>query len=333
MKILVTGAGGFIASNLALKLAESGTGVRALYRSKISAGLHHPNIELIQGDILDAAVLEKAAGGCEKIFHVAALANNWAKNSRQFYDVNVAGTENVLRAGKKTGVKKIVVTSTAGTIGPSPDGNPVTEKQSSTLFGHYEKSKKKSEDKALEFVEKGMDIVIVNPTRVFGPGELSKSNAVTKIIHKYIEKKWKFIPGNGENIGNYAFVEDVVNGHRLAMEKGKAGERYLLGGHNASFNEFINIVSEVSGIKNKLATVPLGLIGIFGLAEDIAAGIFGREPQITYAWVKKYKANWTTSTEKAEKELGYTVTPLKEAVKKTIKWLKDNSDKKEKIFQ
>lgn len=325
MKILVTGTGGFIASNLALKLAESGNEVRALYRSKINAGLHHPCIELVKGDILDKTILAKAAEGCEKIFHVAALANNWAKNAQQFYDVNVAGTENVIRAGKLSGVKKIVVTSTAGTVGPSPDGNPVTEKQSSTLFGHYEKSKKESEDKVFEFVEKGMDIVIVNPTRVFGPGELSKSNAVTKIIHKYIEKKWKFIPGNGENIGNYAFVEDVVNGHILAMEKGKPGERYLLGGHNVSFNEFINIVSEVSGIKNKLAPIPLGFIGIIGLAEDMAALIFGREPQITYAWVKKYKANWTTSVEKAEKELGYTITPLKEAVQKTIKWLKEKA--------
>lgn len=323
MKILVTGAGGFIASKLALKLAESGCNVRALYRSKTNPDLQHPTIELFKGDILDRTILEKACEGCEKIFHVAALANNWAKNPKQFYDVNVTGTENVIEAGKKAGVKKIVVTSTAGTIGPSSGEIPITEKQNSTLFGHYEKSKKKSEEKIVEYVEKGMDIVMVNPTRVFGPGEMSKSNAVTKIIHKYIEKKWKFIPGNGENTGNYVFVDDVVNGHILAMEKGKAGERYILGGHNLSFNEFINIVSEVSGIKNNLTSVPLGIIGIIGLAEDLAANIFGREPQITFAWVKKYQANWTTSTEKAERELGFTKTPIKDAVQKTVDWLRE----------
>ncbi len=322
MKILVTGAGGFIASKLALKLADSGMEVRAFYRSKTNPDLQHQGIELFQGDILDSTILEKACEGCEKIFHVAALANNWAKNPWEFYDVNVSGTENVLIAGKKSGVKKIVVTSTAGTIGPSMEGKPITEKQNSTLFGNYEKSKKKSEEKIYEFVGKGMDIVIVNPTRVFGPGELSKSNTVTKIIQKYIEKKWKFIPGNGDNTGNYAFVEDVVIGHILAMENGKAGERYLLGGHNLSFNEFINIVSEVSGIKNNLVPVPMGIIGMFGLLEDVAAKLFSREPQITYTWVKKYQANWTTSTEKAEKELGYTITPIKDAVQKTVDWLR-----------
>ena len=213
------------------------------------------------------------------------------------------------------------MTSTAGTIGPALNGSPATENQSSVLFGHYEKSKKKSEDKIFEFVDNGMNIVIVNPTRVFGPGELSKSNAVTKIIQKYIQKKWRFKPGNGKQTGNYVFVDDVVNGHIFAMEKGKAGERYLLGGYNLTFNEFISIVSDVSGIKNNLVPIPLGLVGIYGLAEDMIAKFFNREPQITFSWVKKYKANWTTSTEKAEKELGYTKTPMKDAIKKTIDWL------------
>lgn len=321
MKILVTGTGGFIASKLALKLTGSGNEVRAFFRSKVGPCLMQEGISFFKGDILDKNSLEKAVEGCDQIFHVAALANNWAKKTGQFYEVNVTGTENLLAAAKKYGVKKIVVTSSAGTLGPSLEGLPITEDQNHILFGHYEKSKRKSEEKISEFVEKGMNVVIVNPTRVFGPGKLSKSNAVTKIIQKYIEKKWKFIPGNGSNIGNYAFVDDVVNGHLLAMEKGKSGQRYILGGHNLSFNEFINIVSQVSGIKNKLAPVPMNLIAAFGLAEDLMAALFGREPQITFAWVKKYKANWTTSTEKAEKELGYSITPFKESIKKTIDWL------------
>lgn len=326
MKILVTGAGGFIASRLALTLAESGIRVRALYHSGVSQMLHHSNIELVKGDILDEAIVKKAVDGCEKIYHVAALANNWAKNPQLFYDINVKGTEQVLKAAKNCGVKKIVLTSSAGTIGPSINGLPVTENQHSILFGHYEKSKKISEERIVEYVRPGSEITIVNPTRVFGPqlpgkGELSKSNAVTKIIHRYMEGNWKFRPGTGENIGNYAYVEDVVNGHILAMEKGKPGEKYILGGHNLSFNEFIAIVSEVSGIRNTLIPVPLGLIALFGALEDMAAALWGREPQITYSWVKKYKADWTTSTEKAEKELGYTKTLATEAIKKTVEWL------------
>lgn len=321
MKTLVTGAGGFIASKLALKLAEDGTQVRAMYRSKINQDLQNPFIELVKGDILNIPSLQKAIDGCDKIYHVAALANNWAKSPRLFYDVNVTGTGNVIREGKKHGVKKIVVTSTAGTIGPSADGKPVSEKQNSTLFGDYEKSKKKSEEVIGEMVREGMDVVIVNPTRVFGPGELSKSNAVTKIIQKYLEKTWRFTPGNGENIGNYVFVDDVVKGHILAMEKGKAGERYLLGGTNISFNEFIRVVAEESGIKKNLINIPMGIIGFLGVSEDILASLFGREPQITYAWVKKYRANWAASCEKAQKDLGYAPSPFRESVQKTIRWL------------
>ncbi len=329
MKILITGTGGFIASNLALKLAENpGVQIRGVFHTKLNPVLQKPNIELLQGNILDKKFLEKAMHGCEKIFHVAALANNWSPNSNDFYEVNVTGTENILQMGLREGIHKIVVTSTAGTIGPSINGSPVNEEQNSTLFGHYEKSKKMAEEKISDYLDKGMELVIVNPTRVFGPGEMSKSNAVTKIIQKYIEKKWKFIPGNGDHIGNYSFVEDVVNGHILAMEKGKTGNRYILGGHNLSFTEFISIVSEVSGIKNKLAAIPMGVIGLFGLVEDVGAFLFHREPQITYSWVKKYKANWTTSTKKAENELGYTITPIYEAIEKTVNWLRGKNNLK-----
>lgn len=324
MKVLVTGAGGFIGSKLAIKLALSGIAVRALYRTSINSDLKQGNIELFKGDILDKKSLVTAAEGCEKIFHVAALANNWAKDTKDFYEVNMTGTENVLEAGQLAGIKKIVVTSTAGTIGPSLNGISVTETQNNTFeFGDYEKSKMLTEKKIIEYVGKGMNIVIVNPTRVFGPGPLSKSNAVTKIIHKYINGKWKIKPGNGEHIGNYAYIDDVVNGHLLAMEKGRSGERYLLGGQNISFNGFIKVISNTSGIKNTLVPVPLALIGVYGFIEDIASALFGIESKITYAWVKKYKANWSTSIKKSEKELGYIPTPLEDAVRKTIEWLKE----------
>jgi len=323
-KVLVTGAAGFIGSKLALKLAESGIKVRALYHSKINSSLQHNNIELIQGDILDKKSLEKATEGCHRIFHVAALANPWSKNPQLYYDINVIGTENIIEAGKKSGVKKIVVTSTAGTIGPSLTGSPVTEAQidNTIHFGHYEKSKADAEKKIFEFVKNGMNIVIVNPTRVFGPGELSKSNLVTKIIQMYIQRKWKFRIGNGQHIGNYAFVDDVVNGHILAMEMGRVGERYLLGGHNISFNRFIEIISEASGIRNNLVPVPLAFIGAYAIAANIFSGIFGTEPKFAYSFVKKYKANWNTSIEKSERELGYIITPTKIAVEKTIEWFK-----------
>ncbi len=327
-KVLVTGAGGFIGSKLALQLAESGISVIGLYHSKVNPDLKHDNIEFVRGNILDKINLENIIERCTHIYHVAALANNWAKDPKQFYDVNVTGTENIIEAGKKSGVEKIVVTSSAGAIGPALNGVPANEIQTNSRiqFGHYERSKIESEKKIIASVQTGMNIVIVNPTRVFGPGELSKSNAATKIIHRYIQKKWKFKIGNGSHIANYAFVDDVVNGHILAMEKGRAGERYILGGHNLSFNDFIKIITEVSGIKNTLVPVPLALIGMYAITENIFFPLLEMEPQITYSWVKKYKANWTTSTQKSEKELGYKITPIKVAVSKTINWLKQNEE-------
>jgi farnesol dehydrogenase len=173
-------------------------------------------------------------------------------------------------------------------------------------------------------VKEGSDIVIVNPTRVFGPGPLVKSNSVTKIIHKYINGKWRFQPGTGNEIGNYAFVEDVISGHILAMEKGKAGERYILGGENASYLQFINSIAEVHGKKYSLIKIPLGFFTIYGSFSDWLASTFSIEPMITKNWVKKYKENWIVSSEKAQREIDYKITPMKSAISQTIEWLNQN---------
>lgn len=326
MKILVTGAGGFIAARLANQLAASGVQVRAMVRTKGSKLLEHPNIEIVRGNVLDKDSLDKSARKVSRIFHVAALANNWAKNEKDFFDVNVTGTENVIDAAKKNDVERIVMTSTAGTIGPSVADYPVDETilEPKDFYSGYERSKYEAEKLIFKKVSEGHHIVIVNPTRVFGPGPLVKSNSVTKIIYKYVNGKWRFRPGSGNEIGNYVYVDDVINGHFLAMEKGRAGERYILGGQNASYSEFINAIAEVHGKKYGLIGIPLGFFNVYGGFSDLLADVFGLEPMITKNWVKKYRENWIVSSRKAEQELGYTITPMKKAIAKTVEWLSEN---------
>lgn len=327
MKILITGAGGFIGSKLALKLAESGEQVRAMVHSKKSNFLLHPNIEIVKGDVLDKKSLEIAMFGCEQVYHLAAMAKIWAKNPQLFYDINVEGCENVIQIGAKMGVKKFVVTSSAGTIGPTTNGNAVTEnqKRETEFHDHYEISKLKSEEKIIQHVKNGTHIVIVNPTRSFGPGEFTAGNTISKIISRYVNGKWKFKLLSGNEIGNYVFVDDVAIGHILAMKYGRAGGRYILGGENATFNQFISIVSEESGIHSELIKIPLWLITSFAKYSELMSK-FGVEPKVTSAWVKKYRANWTTSIAKAEQELGYKPRILRQGIKETIDWIK--SEKK-----
>ncbi len=325
-KALITGAGGYLASRLARILAEDGVQVRAIYRSKTNKDLEHPNIELVQGDLNNLEKLPALIQGCTHVFHTAAFASNWAKDPSIFYKNNVDMAINLFEACFAHGIKRVVFTSSAGVIGPSDDDTFVTEnhKRKTRFFGDYEASKFQAEEKTRELVAtKGYDIVIVNPTRIYGPGVRGKSNSVTEIIERYINGKWKIRLGTGKEIANYGFVDDIANGHILAMKNGKSGERYLLGGDNVSFDGFINIISEASGVKNKLFTVPFGVLAGYTKIESLLAHV-GISPVLTYDWVDKLKRNWGADLTKAKAELGYQPRSLKQGVEETINWLRKN---------
>ncbi len=322
MKVFVTGATGFIGEHLVKELIKRGNEVVALYRSeskkKLLADLP---IKWYKGDLLDIEVLDQAIDGCDQVYHVAAYAVAFEEKPGDFRKYNVQGTVNVLEAALKHGVKKVVFTSTAGIFGPSVNGKIVNEKSVTQIpyFTGYEASKAEAENILPHFIKKGLNVVIVNPTRVFGPGQLTQSNSVTLMIYKYIKGQWHFIPGNGQSIGNYVFVEDVVNGHILAMEKGKTGERYILGGENVSYNEFFNLLQQVSGKKYTLIHIPrlfmLTVAYVLMLVHKVYRKFI---PPFTPNHIRKFMYNWNVSTDKAKFELGYKVTPLKDAILKTI---------------
>ena len=321
--VLVTGATGFVGKQLALSLVGSGHIVHAMYRSEAKIGeLEHPNIRLFKGTLTDLASIDSAMKGCDQVYHLAAFAAVWTRKPEEIYEQNVQGTANILESALKHGVKRVVHTSTAGVFGPSgekpnSEDNPIAE----THFVHYDRSKAKAEQTINTYVRDGMDVLIVNPTRIYGPGKLGDSNGVTRMIRDYIKGKWHIIPGNGQSVGNYVYIDDVVDGHILAMEKGRTGERYLLGGSDLSFNEFFNILKEVTGSHYFLIKIPLFIgISIAAIMLTIAK-LTGRMPLITPGLLKRYSHNWAVSSEKARSELGYDPVDFREGLRRTVEWL------------
>lgn len=326
MKVFITGATGLIGRELLHQLSADGYQISALYRSEEKRNdLLHLPVQWIKGSVEDPDCLEKGMSDCEAVIHAAAFAGIYAPVNK-IMEVNYYGTRLVLDKARQSGIKKIVYVSSAGVFGPS--GNGITDE--TTVNGSfyatpYDKIKSMTEDLALEYARAGLPVVVVNPTRLYGPGLMNEANSVTLLILKYLRGQWKFIPGNGKAIGNYVFISDVARGIKMALEKGKPGEKYILGGENISFDDFFNLLGKISGRKHPMIHVPYPvMISVSSLL--LAWAVLNRtRPPITPGLIRKYVQNWNVSSNKAIRELGYQPTPLKEGLQITINWLKNMS--------
>jgi farnesol dehydrogenase len=325
MNVFVTGATGFVGQKLTMKLAQEGHTVHALYRdlSKTKA-LSHQNIKLFKGDILEKESLLAAMKECKAVFHTAAFIAVWVKDTSEIESVNLRGTENVLKAALELSVEKVVCTSTAGVFGSS--GEKITDETQNyplTFYNRYEETKAEIEQTVIpQFINKGLNIVVVNPTRIYGPGPLSDANSLLKIIKFQLEGKVCMIPSDGKSIGNYTYIDDVVDGHILAMKNGRSGERYLLGGENIAYIDLIRLVDRVSGKRSRMIMIPVSLMFLFSWISIMSARITGRKPLITPGFVRKFLPDWRVSSEKAKKELKYNPVRLEVGIKQTVDWLK-----------
>lgn len=327
MKCMVTGSTGFIGNRLVNELLNRGVEVHVLARSQKKVNeLYGNKVTFFGGDLWNTDVMEEATRNCYIIFHLAAFANIWSKDKMLAYKTNVTGTKNILEAALRNKIKKVVFTSSAAVFPPSQNGEEIDETfpLPEKFLTDYETTKVQAEQLCIDYCKKGLDVVIVNPPRVFGPGLLNKSNSVTILIEKYINGKWRIIPANGEAIGNYVFIDDVVNGHILAAQKGISGEKYILGGTNISFNGFFDVLSRVSGKNYGLFHFPFTLMLAISKFELFMADTFGKNPLITPPWTRRYLQNRPLSSKKAITHLKYAVTPLEEGMRKTIDWLKSD---------
>ena len=284
----------------------------------------HDAVELVRGDITDRQSLLRGMEGCDRVFHLAAYAKNWARDPQTYFDMNVQAVRNVFDAARQRGVRRVVWTSTMVTFGPTPAGvvgDEAMPRITERRYTEYERTKTLAEREALQAAAEGFPVVIVNPTRVFGPGHLTEGNALAKLIDDYDRGRVPMLLNRGVNVGNYVLVDDVVEGHLLAMEKGRLGERYILGGENVSLREFFRMIDRVSGKRHfqlpLLGVTPL----VFAYLLKKRAQWFGVYPQITPGWVRTFLVDWAYSSGKAERELGYRPTPLIDGLRTTYQWL------------
>lgn len=326
MNCLITGANGFIGQRLAERLSSEGHQVRCLVRSpeKFSTLTSLPGVTSQIGDLDDADALAEGVRECDTVFHLAAYTKPWSKDKSLPYRVNVTGTENLLKASLEAGVKRFVFTSSAAVIGPSPDVEPIGEDFPRTVpwFNEYEETKAAAETLVNAYCRDGLETVIVNPPRVYGPGPVNESNALTRMIKLYATGKWRIMPGDGTCVGSYVLVDDVVSGHILAALHGQPGHRYALGGENLTFRQFFDILAEVTGRHRRLIPLPVWMMVAAAKAMEWQAVITAIPPMITAPWVKKYLNHWSLSSHKAMTELGYNITPFREGAKITLEWLR-----------
>lgn len=332
MAVLVTGSAGFLGKKLCETLAASGVKVNALVRDgRQRKAFLHPGIHPVIGDIMDEDSLRKAMAGCHQVYHLAAIASDWAPSRTLFYKVNFQGTLNVLRIARELRVEKTVVTSTTGTIGPPDpsDVRPVGEDHVRwvNFFTEYASSKILTEERIQHLVRDGQNIVITNPTRIFGPGVYDRKNGLVIVIDHYLNRPFAMVPGRKKVLGNYVYLDDVVQGHIQAMEKGKAGEKYILGGYNLTFDDFLANLREVTGHKGKRFRVPFQVLRLMAFGGRIYSALANKPPLVTREYLQKLKYDWPVSSEKAMRELGYQPHTLHDAIGQTVEWLKERRKK------
>ena len=324
-QVFVTGGTGFVGGRLVATLLQGGRRVRALARStseRPASGAG--DVEWVTGDVLDRGSLRRGMAGCAEVFHLAAYAKNWAKVPSTFFRVNVEGARNVFEAASEAGVRRVVYTSTVVVFGPTPPGivgDEAMPRATPLFFTEYEESKAVAEKEALERASRGLPVVIVHPTRLYGPGPLTEGNSVSLMIDQYDRGRFPALLDGGGGVGNYAFVDDVVQGHLLAMERGRVGERYLLGGENVSLKGLFSLVDEVTNRKHFQVNLPRSLALFYAGLEKRKAEGLGIYPKVTPGWVETFLADWAFTSAKAERELGYRITPLREGIRRTLDWL------------
>lgn len=332
MKIFITGATGFIGSQLTKRLLAEGHEVNALARSpEKAAELKKKGIDVIFGDLDDQDAIDLGMKHCDVVFHLAAYTNPKATDKELLRTVNVEGTRNVLKSARENNVDKVIFTSLASVFKRSGSARSLVLeglKKEASACNPYVSSKAEAEEIALAFANAGMHVVIVNPTTVYGPDIRNRVNSIFNIDQLYNGKMRKLAVWDDDKIGCFCFIDDVVDGLLKAWKFGKSGENYILGGENATSNHFFNLLGKFTGVDLKISPVSrtLSVLGAKwrrwrGYLEQNAVSDNACWPTCEF-----YDAN--ISSEKAINNLGYTVTPLVKGLKKTIEWLKKNDNSK-----
>ena len=323
MKKLVTGSTGFIGSAITRELIKNGEEVKVLIRkTSDTRNIDNLEVEKVYGDIRDVDSMRSALKGCDTIFLTAAYFAHWAPNPKLLYEVNVGGTKASLQAALEADIEKVVYTSTNNAIAASGP-MPATEEKAFNYWeskDHYSMSKYIAENEARMFISKGLQLVIVNPTLVIGINDIKPTPSGQMIIDVVKNKMPGFIDG-GINIID---VEDVAQGHILAVTKGKVGDRYLLGNRNVTVYEYLKLIADIAGVKPPAIKLPYKLALALGHIFELGSYITKKPPVVTASEVRIGKMTEWYDCSKAVNELGLPQTPIETTIKKAINWFKEN---------
>ncbi|MGA2177832.1 MAG: hopanoid-associated sugar epimerase [Verrucomicrobiota bacterium] len=330
MNCFVTGASGFIGANLVRQLAAAGHRVKALVRAGADVrGLAGVECQRVQGDVSQRAFLEEAMRGCDWCFHVAASYHLWLRDYRPMYAANVQGTRNVLEAAGAAGCRRIVYTSTVGCIGlpresrgrlvPTDESTPVS---GARMSNHYKRSKWQAEEVARELAAKGLPVVIVNPSAPVGPFDV-KPTPTGKIVVDFLNRK---MPAYLDTGLNWVHVRDVAAGEILAAEKGRLGERYILGHAegNWTMRQTLEVLEELTGVPAPKFRVPYAVALLAAYGNEAVSAISGRPPKAPLAGVRMARHKMFFNPAKAIRELGLPQTPPRQALADAVDWFRKN---------
>src|SRR5712691_98357 len=325
MLAFVTGATGFLGSHVARALAEQGADLRLLVRPTSNLkNLEGLKADTATGNLRDPASLEKAMSGCDAVFHVAADYRLWVRDPAEMYRSNVEGTRALLDAARKNTVRCVVYTSSVATIGFTGNGRPADEDSPVSLanmIGHYKRSKFMAEQLAMEAGRAGMRVVTVNPTTPVGEQDV-KPTPTGRIVVDFLKRKFPAYVETGLNLVD---VRECARGHIIALEKGKSGERYILGGENLTLKQILDKLGAISGLPSPTVKLPYLVAYAAGFVDEMLSGrLLGREPRATVETVSMGKKKMWASSDKAERELGWKNIPVNDALRRAVEWFRAN---------
>jgi farnesol dehydrogenase len=306
MKVLVTGGTGYLGRAVVSALAARGHDLVVFARSATRSGLPGATID---GDIRDRAALERAATGCDAISHSAALVSIWRRRRDDFDDINVGGLRNVLAVARALGTPRVLYTSSFVALPPQGRTEPL-------VANDYQRTKVAADRVADAAVRDGVPLIRVYPGVVYGAGSFTEGNLVGRLIADHLAHKLPGLVGP-ENRWSYAYVDDVAAGHCAALERGRIGGRYALGGENAPQRRVFEIVQRLTG-RRPPPRIPFSVANLLGAAEELRVTLFGGTPLLTRGAVDIFRHDWSLDSAEAIRELSYTITPLEDGVARTV---------------
>jgi dihydroflavonol-4-reductase len=325
MLAFLTGATGFVGSHVARGLADQGADLRLLVRSNSNLkNIADLKADLFTGDLRDPASLEKGIAGCDAIFHVAADYRLWVRDPDEMYRANVEGTRAILAAARKNNVRRVVYTSSVATMGftqgsLADENSPVSL---ANMIGPYKRSKFMAEQVAIEAARAGQHVVIVNPTTPVGERDI-KPTPTGRIVVDFLKKKFPAYVDTGLNLVD---VKECARGHIAALEKGRPGERYILGGENLTLKQILDKLAAITGLPSPTIRVPYVVALATGVVDELITGrILGREPRATIDAVRMGRKKMFVSFAKAEHQLGWKCVPVDDALRRAVDWFKENA--------